>query len=104
MKQISILDYPELIGTAQFSAKLCPVAFAEAKECLTERTWDDLDYFDFFAFQIGDMVIALRKHRGNRTDWCYVTLQNYHGSNPIAFLADTLGVSEPDIAQLDETW
>ena len=104
MKQISMFDCPELIGKALYSAKLCPVRFAEANGTQTERTWDGLDFFDFIAFESDGAVVALRKHQGNRTEWCYVTLENYFGSNPTSFLANSLGLTESDIVQLDEHW
>lgn len=104
MDQISLFDHPDLIGTASFSAKLCPVAFANSNHALTESSYDSLDHYEFFGFKFEGARIGLRKHRGNQTEWCYVSLQDYAGINPISFLATSLSLPKSEIVLLDEPY
>lgn len=104
MRQISLFDNPDLIGTARFGAKVSPQVVAANYDMMHERSFDDLDYFDFFGFEFAGVRVGIRKHRGNQNDWSYVSLSGFDGNDPKRFLAETLSVSNSDIVVFDESW
>ena len=104
MKQISLVDNPDLVGTARFSAKLNPQDIAAKNNLMTERSFDDLDYFEFFGFENDEVRIGIRKHRGNQSEWSYVSVSGFHDHDAKAYLAKVLSISVSDIVMHDDSW
>lgn len=104
MKQISFLDHPELIKPTRYSAKTCPLHTAQSMGLLPERSFDNLDYFDFLGLKVKDVLLGIRRHRGNTSGWSYISLCGYDGRSHEQFIAAILSIPVSDVTTLDEDW
>lgn len=103
-RQVSIIDHADLIGKARFSINFSPEDIAEAIHGQTERSFDDLYYFDFFAFEADGEIIALRRHRNNDKKYSFVSSNSKDKEKALSILNRLMGEKEIEVRDFEEEW
>lgn len=104
MKQVSFLDYPDLIGTARFGVRLTPSELAERFSLLVERSFDDLGSFDFVGVSTPDAVFGFRHHPATERPYSYVSCKPFGGHDARTLISELCEVSPAQIDEFDENW
>ena len=103
--QVSMIEYPQLVGTATISIDVPPDQIAKLiSGCKTERSFDNFDYFDFLALAIGDGRIAFRKYIGNPIPYSYVSIMNISQEKAQGILKMLLKDEDLKIYALNGEW
>lgn len=73
VRQISVIDHPALVGSADLSIDLSPEKIAEKLHLVTERSFDDLGVYAFLALETNEGIIAFRRYVAKQDLYSYVS-------------------------------
>gem|GEM_PF-4914921 len=77
--QVSIIQYANLAGEATFSIDVSPQEVLNAftlERRMTERSFDEFDYFDFLALHIDGGYIGFKQHVGTSLPYSNVCIDS----------------------------
>lgn len=74
-RQISVIDHPSLIGSADLSIDLSPEQIAERLNLITERSFDDFGAYVFLALETDEGIIAFRRYDAKPDLYSYVSYE-----------------------------
>lgn len=103
--QISLLDHPELIGTAHYGVRISPADLAARDGLTPERSFDDLGYYDFLGVQTEEGLVGFRMHTGSQTKYSYVSLQGLRpNTDPKRLIGRICEIPPSEVSEFDEGW
>ena len=103
--QISLFDYPELVGKARLGVRLTPSEIAAKYRLKPERSFDDLGYYDFLALSYRGTRLGFLSHltsEDNRYSYVNVVADGQIGVKTL--IAEICEVNESEIVEFDEEW
>ena len=103
-KQISLIERPNLIGTAKYGISISPESFAKGKLLIVEKSFDDLGEFSFIGLNIGGVFIAMRRHVNTSKNYSYISLEGSSKASAKHFIANFFELDETEIIEFDEYW
>lgn len=103
-RQVSFLDYPELVGTARFGVDISPAVIAERFRAVPERSFDDLGYFDFFGVRTDEAIFGFRMHIRSESKGSFVSVVSDRSIDPIASIARLCEIDRSAVRVFQESW
>jgi len=74
--QWSMLDSPDLIGSAVFEIDVSPKEIAESFGMQVEVSFDQLYYFDFLALKTDHGIFGFRRYNNDNAKYSYLSIQH----------------------------
>lgn len=95
--QHSMIDHPHLIGGAKFGIELTTAEIAERFGLLPERSFDDLDYFEFLCLEYDGVKLAFQHRFKASGSGSMISFDSLGHKNPIQLIAAVCGVGPEEI-------
>ena len=100
--QHSMIDHPSMIGGARFGVELTTSQIAEIYGLLPERSFDDLDYFEFLCLEHKGVKLAFQHRFQRQSAGSMVSFSELGAHNPIQLIAEVCKVGLEEIHVFDE--
>jgi hypothetical protein len=103
-RQVSFLDHPELIGTARYGITVSMADMALRLGCVTERSFDDLGLYEFFAVETDSGLFGFRMHVHRLDRGSLVSFRAKGDVDAIRAISDLCGIDASAVLSFEEPW
>ena len=103
-RQVSFLDHPDLIGSADLGIRVSPEEIAERFSLTTERSFDDLGDFEFLAVAFNKGIIAFRRYSAKSDQYSYISYKNFDREEAREIVRSLLADPELEVLEFDDKW
>jgi hypothetical protein len=104
LRQVSFLDYPQLVGTAKFGVALTPGEIAERTNTVLEMSFDDLGVYEFLALQGAHGVVGFRRHKNSSRKYSYASCILADDCDAKSVIAELCGIGSSEVVEFNENW
>lgn len=99
--QLSIIDHADLIGGAVYGVELSASDIASDFGLLTERSFDDRDYFDVFCLEYKGVRMAFQHRFRQIGGGSMVSFGNLGKQNPVRLIAEVCNIDPEEVLIFD---
>ncbi|MEM9422669.1 MAG: hypothetical protein AAF986_09210 [Pseudomonadota bacterium] len=104
IRQISFIDYPNLIGTARLGINVSPEMIAKKLGMNIETSFDELGAFSFLGIAAGDVILGLRRYSQKDDEYSYISTLNTTPTVVSERIKEILPSFEIEFSEFDEDW
>lgn len=107
INHVSMLDHPWLTANARYGVAVSAQAIASAYQVngITERSFDDLDWFEIVVLDVDGLLLGFREYLNQpNKPYCVVACLPDDAPNAIDVIAQIAGVERSAVDVSDGRW
>lgn len=104
LKQVSFLDYPQLVGTARFGVTLTPTEIAARANAVLETSFDDLGVYEFLGLETAGAIVGFRRHINATRNYSYAACIQSGNRDPKTVIGELCGIGPSEVIEFAENW
>ena len=104
IEQVSFLDHSQLIGTARYGAPVSAAHIAKLYRTIPERSYDELDYYDFLGLRVDGVLLGFRTRFRSSPGFSVISVLPDAFPGGVGLISEVCRVDRLEVETFDETW